>query len=250
MLVPKGQRRLDGLDAMIVSLYAGGMTIRDINIIWSPRSGPSCRTRRSARSPREGRRRGDQVWQHRELDALCPVIYLDASWSIRRWRARAETRRPHRRRGRHGRRQTRAGDLDPADRGRKFWASVCADLSNRGVADVLIVCWRLTGFAGGDRGDLAAGHGPNVCGAPDPGGDGSLAYGDRKQVAAASNRSTRHPAPKRHSTRSTRSPTRYRAANIPRRSNRSATPGSGSPRSWRSHPSCAGSSHHQQHRGR
>ena len=30
MVVPKGVRRLDGLDAMIVSLYAGGMTIRDI----------------------------------------------------------------------------------------------------------------------------------------------------------------------------------------------------------------------------
>jgi len=30
MLVPKGARRLDGLDGMIISLYAGGMTIRDI----------------------------------------------------------------------------------------------------------------------------------------------------------------------------------------------------------------------------
>ena len=30
MLVPKGQRRLDGLDGMIISLYAGGMTLRDI----------------------------------------------------------------------------------------------------------------------------------------------------------------------------------------------------------------------------
>lgn len=30
MLVSKGQRRLDGLDGMIISLYAGGMTIRDI----------------------------------------------------------------------------------------------------------------------------------------------------------------------------------------------------------------------------
>ncbi|MGD6911660.1 transposase, partial [Micrococcus luteus] len=28
--VPKGQRRLGGLDDMIISLYAGGMTIRDI----------------------------------------------------------------------------------------------------------------------------------------------------------------------------------------------------------------------------
>lgn len=30
MLVRKGQRRLDGLDGMIISLYAGGMTVRDI----------------------------------------------------------------------------------------------------------------------------------------------------------------------------------------------------------------------------
>src|SRR3954452_819615 len=29
-LVPKGARRLDGLDAMIISLYSGGMTVRDI----------------------------------------------------------------------------------------------------------------------------------------------------------------------------------------------------------------------------
>lgn len=30
MLAPKGSRRLSGLDEMIISLYAGGMTIRDI----------------------------------------------------------------------------------------------------------------------------------------------------------------------------------------------------------------------------
>ncbi len=29
-LVPKGSRRLGGLDDMIISLYAGGVTIRDI----------------------------------------------------------------------------------------------------------------------------------------------------------------------------------------------------------------------------
>jgi putative transposase len=49
MLVPKGVRRLDGLDAMIVSLYAGGVTVRDIaqqlacnatlTSIWSNTSG-------------------------------------------------------------------------------------------------------------------------------------------------------------------------------------------------------------------
>ena len=29
-LVPKGARRIGGLDEMIISLYAGGMTVRDI----------------------------------------------------------------------------------------------------------------------------------------------------------------------------------------------------------------------------
>ena len=29
-LVRKGQRRMDGLDGMIISLYAGGMTVREI----------------------------------------------------------------------------------------------------------------------------------------------------------------------------------------------------------------------------
>ncbi len=31
MLVRKGQRRLEGVDGMIISLYAGGMTLRDIS---------------------------------------------------------------------------------------------------------------------------------------------------------------------------------------------------------------------------
>ena len=77
MLVRKGQRRLDGLDAMIVSLYAGGMTIPR----YPASSGLHARDRAVARDDQQdhrgSRRRGDQ-WQHRELDALYPVIYLDA----------------------------------------------------------------------------------------------------------------------------------------------------------------------------
>lgn len=57
MLVPKGQRWLDGLDGMIVSLYAGGMTIRDSNITSRPRSAGTSRTRRSRRSPIRSLRR-------------------------------------------------------------------------------------------------------------------------------------------------------------------------------------------------
>ena len=56
-LVPKGARRVGGLDEMIISLYAGGMTIRDIQHHLAVRSAPSCPTRRSARSPTRSARR-------------------------------------------------------------------------------------------------------------------------------------------------------------------------------------------------
>jgi transposase-like protein len=77
MLVPKGARRLDGLDAMIVSLYAGGMTIRDIGHHLASTIGTEL-------SPETISKVTDAVcdevlaWQQRPLEALYPVIYLDA----------------------------------------------------------------------------------------------------------------------------------------------------------------------------
>jgi putative transposase len=56
-LVPKGACRLGGLEEMIISLYAGGMTIRDIQHHFAATWAPSCPTRRSARSPTPSPRR-------------------------------------------------------------------------------------------------------------------------------------------------------------------------------------------------
>ena len=56
-LVPKESRRLGGLDDMIISLYAGGMTIRDIEHRLRSRLGTERPTRRSARSPARSSRR-------------------------------------------------------------------------------------------------------------------------------------------------------------------------------------------------
>jgi len=50
-LVPKVSRRIGGLSEMIISLYAGGMTIRDIRPIWSGPWAPSCPTSGFQRSP-------------------------------------------------------------------------------------------------------------------------------------------------------------------------------------------------------
>ncbi len=148
MLVPKGQRRLDGLDGMIISLYAGGMTIRDIQHHLASTLGTELSHETISKIT-------DQIaeevlaWQTRPLEALYPVIYLDAIVVKIRDGAHVRNKAAH----------IAVGvDMDgikhvlgiwvQTNEGAKFWAGVCAELSNRGIRDVLIVCCDgLTGFA-------------------------------------------------------------------------------------------------------
>ncbi|MBM7369257.1 transposase-like protein [Gordonia hydrophobica] len=148
MLVRKGQRRLDGLDGMIVSLYAGGMTIRDIQHHLISTIGTDLSHETISKITDEV---SDEVitWQTRDLDALYPVIYLDAIVVKIRDGGHVINKAAH----------IAVGvDMDGVKHvlgiwiqeheGAKFWAGVCAELRNRGVADVLIVCCDgLTGFA-------------------------------------------------------------------------------------------------------
>ena len=70
--------------------------------------------------------------------------------------------------------------------GAKFWASVCADLSNRGVADVLIVCCDgLTGFAEAIEATWPQATVQTCVVHLIRAAMRFVAYGDRKQVAAA-----------------------------------------------------------------
>ena len=77
MLVPKGQRQLDGLDGMIISLYAGGMTLRDIQHHLASTIGTELSHETISKITDQV---ADEVlaWQQRPLDSLYPVIYLDA----------------------------------------------------------------------------------------------------------------------------------------------------------------------------
>lgn len=147
MLVPKGVRRLDGLDAMIVSLYAGGMTIRDIGHHLASTIGTELSHETISKVTDAV---CDEVlaWQQRPLEALYPVIYLDGIVVKIRDGGHVRNKVAH----------IAVGvDVDgvkhvlgiwiQATEGAKFWASVCAELANRGVRDVLIVCCDgLTGF--------------------------------------------------------------------------------------------------------
>ena len=147
MLVPKGSRRLGGLDDMIVSLYAGGMTIRDIEHHLVSTIGTEISRETISKITDEVL---DEVlaWQHRPLEAFYPVIYLDALIVKVRDGAHVRNKAAH----------IAVGvDMDgikhvlgiwiQTTEGAKFWAGVCAQLANRGIADVLIVCVDgLTGF--------------------------------------------------------------------------------------------------------
>jgi putative transposase len=147
MLVPKGARRLDGLDAIIVSLYAGGMTIRDIGHHLASTIGTEL-SHETISKVTDAICDEVLAWQQRPLEALYPVIYLDAIIVKVRDGGHVRNKAAH----------IAVGvDMDgikhvlgiwvQATEGAKFWASVCAELANRGVRDVLIVCCDgLTGF--------------------------------------------------------------------------------------------------------
>ena len=146
-LVPKGSRRLGGLDDMIISLYAGGMTIRDIQHHLAATIGTDLSHETISKITDAVL---DEVltWQRRPLESLYPVIYLDALVVKVRDGAHVRNKAAH----------IAVGvDMDgikhvlgiwvQQSEGAKFWAGVCAELANRGVKDVLIVCCDgLTGF--------------------------------------------------------------------------------------------------------
>lgn len=116
VLVPKGSRRLSGLDEMIISLYAGGMTVRDIGHHLASTIGTEL-SHETISNITDAIAEEILEWQARPLDAFYPVVYLDAI-GIKHV----------------------LGIWIQDNEGAKFWAGVCAELANRGVRDVLIVC--------------------------------------------------------------------------------------------------------------
>ena len=76
-LVPKGARRLGGLEDMIISLYAGGMTDRDIQHHLASTIGTEI-SHDTISNVTDAVAEEVTAWQSRPLEAFYPVIYLDA----------------------------------------------------------------------------------------------------------------------------------------------------------------------------
>jgi len=146
-LVPKGARRVGGLDEMIISLYAGGMTVRDIQHHLARTIGTEL-SHDTISKITDAVLEEVKAWQARPLEEIYPIIYLDALVVKIRDGHQVRNRAAHIAVGvdLYGIKHV-LGIWVQATEGAKFWAGVCAELANRGVRDVLIVCCDgLTGF--------------------------------------------------------------------------------------------------------
>ena len=185
-LVPKGARRAGGLDEMIISLYAGGMTVRDIQHHLARTVGTELSHDTISRIT-DAVAEEVKAWQARPLEELYPVIYLDALVVKVRDGHQVRNKAAH----------IAVGvDLDgikhvlgiwvQAAEGAKFWAGVCAELRNRGVRDVLIVCCDgLTGFPEAVEATWPAAMVQTCTVHLIRASMRFVSYGDRKKVAAA-----------------------------------------------------------------
>ena len=146
-LVAKGQRRVGGLSDMIISLYSGGMTIRDIQAHLERTLGTELSHETIANITDAV---GEEVkaWQSRPLESVYPILYLDALMVKVRDNHQVRNKAAHIAVGVDvdGIKHVLGIWVQTAE-GAKFWAGVLAELRNRGVADVLIACCDgLTGF--------------------------------------------------------------------------------------------------------
>ena len=146
-IVGKGQRRLAGLDEKIVALYAGGMTTREIETYMADLYGPGV-SRETVSRVTAGVLEDAKAWQARPLEAIYPILYLDALV--------VKIRDGHAIRNMacylaigvnlDGERDV-LGIWFQRTEGAKFWLAVLTDLKTRGVSDVLVCCVDgLTGF--------------------------------------------------------------------------------------------------------
>jgi putative transposase len=140
-LVPKGVRRLaGGLDDVIISLYAGGMTVRDIQHHLQRTFGTEL-SRETVSKITDGVLGEVRAWQNRPLEPVYPVVYLDALWVKVRDGHTVVNKAAHLAVGvdcdgvKHV-----LGIWVQSSEGATFWAGVLAELANRGVRDVLIAC--------------------------------------------------------------------------------------------------------------
>jgi putative transposase len=140
LLVPNGSQRLAGLDEKIIALYARGMSTRDIQAhlqeLYGVELSPTLISHVTASVLEEV-----QAWQNRPLEAVYPIVYLDALVVKVRDNGHVRNKAVHLALGVtvEGHKELLGLWIAPTE-GAKFWLQVLTELKNRGVQDIFIAC--------------------------------------------------------------------------------------------------------------
>lgn len=145
--IGKGQTRLTECDEQILTLYAKGMTTRDIADTFRDMYGAEVSPGLISQVT-EAVWETVQAWQTRPLDALYPIVYWDGIVVKIRQDNRVINKTVHVALGVNleGRKEVLGLWLAETE-GAKFWLSVLTELQNRGLKDLFMACVDgLTGF--------------------------------------------------------------------------------------------------------
>lgn len=139
-IIKKYETVCSELDKKIISLYAKGMSTSDIQSEIESLYGITI-------SPSMVSKITDKVlataaeWQNRQLDPIYPIVYLDAMYFKVRSNGKIVNKAVYICLGytMKGYKDILGIWVDEAE-GAKFWLSICNDLKNRGVKQILIAC--------------------------------------------------------------------------------------------------------------
>lgn len=138
-LIPKHQTRWAGFDDKILSLYARGMTVREIQAhleeMYGTEVSPSLISSITDAVAEEVK-----AWQSRPLDPIYPIIYLDCIHvKVREGAVRVKAVYLAIGVAMTGEKEVLGLWLAQTE-GAKFWLQVVTELRNRGVQDIFIAC--------------------------------------------------------------------------------------------------------------
>jgi transposase-like protein len=147
-LIEKYQNKSDGLEDKIIAMYAKGMSTRDIEDhlrdIYGIDASPALISRITDKVLP-----AVQEWQSRPLDKMYPIVFLDGIVYKVKKDAKVINKCFYTVLGvnMEGRKEI-LGMWITDNESASFWASVCNELRNRGVEDILITCRdNLSGFS-------------------------------------------------------------------------------------------------------
>jgi len=139
-LIEKHQTRFEGFDEKILSMYALGMTVRDIQGHLHDMYGVEISAGLISEVT-DSIQEEVRLWQDCPLEELYPIMYLDAMMVRMRHEGKVENRAVFTAIGINveGRKSV-LGLWVNGNEGAKFWMSVLMNLKNRGMKDAFIIC--------------------------------------------------------------------------------------------------------------